>query len=156
MRPALIAFALLIGGCDRTPSFVKDLEAKRLPAQRELVAKLRKECIGGGPQYKPSDWGPLATDPGVLNIQVSCKTVKGLGMAVQLPMKPTPPGDKSGRNYLVGVSRGTKDAFPREQAVDPSFITAEPDAVDLVVASGHPDDPDFTEVRVAYKVTRGK
>ena len=158
MRSALTAFAfgaLALVGCDRTPAAVKALEAKRLPAVRELMRRVQKECTGKGPEYKVTDWGAFASDEQVLNARATCKPVTGLGMATQLePMRPVPPGDKSGSAPRIGISRDKKpkdDPFPRETARIPSWLTAEPGAVDFCVTSGHPDDVDFTEVCVAFK-----
>jgi hypothetical protein len=150
---ALLGTALL-AACDKTPPEVKKLEETRLEPLRQFVADEQKECTHAGPAYKPTDYGAYASDPEVLNVQITCKPVVGLGLAVNHdPMRPAPSGDKMATPWRIGKS-GEEDDFPRETARVPSWLTAEPGAIDVCVASGHPDDEDFTEVCVAFRAPR--
>jgi hypothetical protein len=143
--------ALSLLACDPTPKPIRELADKRLPALREHVATVQKACTKAGPNWKPSDWGPFASDPDVLNVKISCKPIDGLNMAVGFdPMRPAPPGDKSSRMFHVGRSK-KREPFPPEIVNQPSWLTTEP-AVDLCARSGHPDDRDFAEVCVAFKM----
>lgn len=146
-----VAVAASAAGCDRRPEHVKAIAQARLPALRAYVSDAQRACTGAGPAYKPTEWGSYATDPEVLNVRITCKSVSGLNMAVNHdPMRPAPAGDKSSAMYLVGVSK-KGDAFPTEVVHEPSWLTKEP-AIDLCVASGHPDAPDYTQVCVAFRV----
>ena len=124
---------------------------------RGFAKRMQGHCVGAGPEAKVEDWDGLDDDAAVLNVKVTCKSVNGLGLPVTLPtLRPEPEGNKSGTPYRVGVSKDkdpSADPFPLEQATKPSFLTTETDAIDLCVATGHPDDADFTEVCVAFKAT---
>jgi hypothetical protein len=147
---------LLVTGCDRTPPEITRLADARLEQVRAFTKQTQASCVNAGPDYKVSDWGGLDEDPEVLNVRVVCKIVPGLGLAATAPtLRPEPEGNKSGTPYRVGVSKDKDmedDPFPLEQITKPSWLTTEPNAADLCIASGHPDDADFTEVCVAFKL----
>lgn len=157
-RALCVSTLLVASACDKTPPEVKKLEETKLDALRRFVADKQKECTHKGPQYKPADYGAYASDPDVLNVQITCKPVRGLGLAVNHdPMRPAPTGDKTATPWRIGKSRGKKetdDPFPRENARIPSWLTTEAGAIDVCVASGHPDDEDFTEVCVAFRAPK--
>jgi hypothetical protein len=151
-----VALALLVSaGCDRTPPEITRLADERLPQVRAFAAQMQSTCVNAGPEHAVTDWAGLDQDPAVLNVRVTCKSIGGLGFSVTLPtLRPEPEGNKSGTPYRVGVSKDkdmAEDPFPLEQVTKPSWLTTEADAVDLCVATGHPDDKDFTEVCVAFK-----
>jgi hypothetical protein len=157
MHRLSLLVAILLSSChrDHTPPSVQRLADQHLASMRDSLKRIQAECTGKGPRYAMTDWGALSTDGEVLNAKVGCKVIPGLELTSQLPaMRPEPPGDKSGASYPIGVSKGktlATDPFPLETARVPSWLTTEPGAIDLCVASGQPDAKDFAELCVAFK-----
>ena len=156
MAPRLLVIAALLSGCDRTPEPVKTLATARLPALRSFVEEVQKECTNAGLRYQRESYGAYEEDDQVLNVGITCTTVRDLGMVNQLkPMRPVPPGSKTGTPYRVGASAEKdykSDPFPLETVTIPSWLTTEKNTADMCVRSGQPDDADFTEVCVAFRI----
>jgi hypothetical protein len=151
-RFVLVAVTVLAAACDHTPPAVKKLAEQKLPAAREYVARVSRDCATYPMTGTPPDPGPLGTDPDVLNVQVTCKRVPNLPPFTFAAFLPEPSGNKLGTPYPVGVSKA-KDTDPTEQVVVPSFLTTDSSAMDLVVAVNL-DKPTYAEVRIAYRAPK--